>query len=29
MKKGWNEADVKYWNEKGWTKKNRPWKKKK
>lgn len=26
QKNGWNEADVKYWNEKGWTKKVRPWK---
>ena len=26
QKKGWNEADVKYWKEKGWTDKNRPWK---
>ena len=26
QKKGWNEADVKYWNEKGWNGKNRPWK---
>ena len=23
---GWNPADVNYWNEKGWTGKNRPWK---
>lgn len=23
---GWNEPDVKYWNEMGWTKKARPWK---
>lgn len=29
QKKGWNKADVDYWNEKGWNKKNRPWKKKK
>ena len=27
QKKGWNEADVRYWKEKGWTGKNRPWKK--
>lgn len=26
QKSGWNEADVKYWNEKGWTKNKRPWK---
>ena len=26
QKKGWNEADVKYWNEKGWNGKSRPWK---
>lgn len=26
QKKGWNEADVKYWREKGWDKKVRPWK---
>lgn len=26
QKHGWNEADVKYWEEKGWTGKNRPWK---
>ena len=25
QKKGWNEADVKYWKEKGWTEKKRPW----
>lgn len=24
---GWNEADVSYWREKGWTKNCRPWKK--
>ena len=24
--KGWNPADIEYWNEKGWTKKSRPWK---
>lgn len=23
---GWNEADVNYWKEKGWDKKQRPWK---
>lgn len=27
QKSGWNEADVKYWREKGWDKKQRPWKK--
>lgn len=26
QKKGWNERDVKYWKEKGWDKKARPWK---
>ena len=26
MKHGWNEADVSYWNDKGWTGKKRPWK---
>ncbi len=26
-KTGWNEVDSKYWKEKGWTKKKRPWKK--
>ena len=26
MKSGWNEADVSYWKEKGWTEKKRPWK---
>ncbi len=26
QKKGWNEADVSYWREKGWTGKVRPWK---
>lgn len=25
MKKGWSEADVKYWKEKGWLKEKRPW----
>ena len=25
QKRGWNEADVKYWQKKGWNKKNRPW----
>lgn len=23
---GWNEADIKYWHEKGWTENKRPWK---
>ena len=27
QKNGWNEADVKYWKDKGWTGRNRPWKK--
>lgn len=27
QKKGWNEADVRYWKEKGWTGKARPWQK--
>lgn len=26
QKRGWNEADVKYWKERGWDGKNRPWK---
>lgn len=26
QKKGWNEKDVKYWAEKGWSKNKRPWK---
>lgn len=26
QKKGWNEADIDYWKEKGWDKKIRPWK---
>ncbi len=26
QKKGWNKADVDYWNEKGWNNKVRPWK---
>lgn len=26
QKKGWNEADLNYWKEKGWDKKERPWK---
>lgn len=26
QKKGWNKADTDYWIEKGWNKKNRPWK---
>ncbi|MBO5303105.1 MAG: NAD(P)H-dependent oxidoreductase [Lachnospiraceae bacterium] len=26
QKSGWNEADVKYWKEKGWSEKVRPWK---
>lgn len=25
-RRGWNEADMVYWKEKGWTEKNRPWK---
>lgn len=25
QKKGWNEADVNYWNSKGWLNKKRPW----
>ncbi|WP_099204070.1 flavodoxin family protein [Scatolibacter rhodanostii] len=25
MKKGWNQADMNYWKDKGWTEKNRPW----
>ena len=29
QKKGWNEADVRYWKEKGWTDKARPWKRRK
>lgn len=28
QRNGWNEADVRYWKEKGWTGKNRPWKQK-
>ena len=27
QKHGWNKVDVEYWNDKGWTKKNRPWRK--
>ncbi|MCM1055512.1 MAG: NAD(P)H-dependent oxidoreductase [Bacteroides sp.] len=27
QKHGWNEADMNYWREKGWTEKKRPWKK--
>ena len=27
QKRGWNEADVRYWKEKGWTGDKRPWKK--
>ena len=27
QKSGWNEADMRYWREKGWTGKARPWKK--
>lgn len=27
QKSGWNEADMNYWKEKGWTEKKRPWKK--
>lgn len=26
QKHGWNEADMNYWREKGWTEKKRPWK---
>lgn len=26
QKRGWNEADVDYWKEKGWAEKKRPWK---
>lgn len=26
QKRGWNEADVQYWQEKGWSGKRRPWK---
>jgi len=26
QKRGWNEVDVDYWRDKGWTEKNRPWK---
>ena len=26
QKRGWNEADVRYWQEKGWSGKGRPWK---
>lgn len=26
MKKGWNQADMDYWREKGWTTNKRPWK---
>lgn len=26
QKSGWNEADVNYWKDKGWTRKKRPWK---
>lgn len=26
QKRGWNEADARYWNEKGWTGNKRPWK---
>lgn len=26
QKKGWNEADMEYWKEKGWTGSRRPWK---
>ena len=25
MKRSWNEADVNYWKNKGWTGKKRPW----
>ena len=27
QRNGWNEADMRYWKEKGWTGKARPWKK--
>ncbi len=26
QKKGWNEVDIQYWEERGWAGKNRPWK---
>lgn len=26
QKRGWNEADISYWRDKGWTEKKRPWK---
>ena len=26
QKRGWNEADMDYWRDKGWTEKKRPWK---
>lgn len=26
QRRGWNEADVNYWRDKGWTEKKRPWK---
>ena len=26
VKSGWNEVDVAYWKEHGWTEKDRPWK---
>ena len=26
QKHGWNQADMDYWNAKGWTEKKRPWK---
>lgn len=29
QRNGWNEADVRYWKQKGWTDKNRPWKQRK
>ena len=25
QKRGWNDTDVAYWKEKGWTGKKRPW----
>lgn len=27
QRKGWNEADIEYWKEKGWDGHDRPWKK--
>lgn len=26
QRRGWNEADMKYWRDKGWTERKRPWK---